>query len=788
MSHRLALVACGAWGTVLALLLACSEAAPERVAAPPVVAGLARTGLEARTRGLVLLGELGCVNCHAQAPTQPQADAHRGPELATVGGRVQPAYLRRFLADPRGVEPGTTMPDVLGARSEKERSAAADALVAYLLSFGPPPPAFASDAPDAEDPESAARGRTLFHESGCAACHAPRDASGAELPLAGSAPLAPLAEKYTRTSLAAFLLAPLAARPAGRMPDLHLAPSEARDLSHYLIASPAAPIAAAGMAAAAETADAAAQGRALFHELGCAACHSVPAAERAPPRAQTPLASLNPGRGCLSGAPGRWPDYALSSEQRADIRAALAALGTTLDGEQSVRQLLVARNCVACHARGDLGGIAPERGASFTGADPNLGPEGREPPPLTGVGAKLQHDWLVDAIAHGQSVRPYLRTRMPGFGDALAAALAVRLEAADPPLTAAVAALPEDGDAARAMTDLGRELAGEKGMACISCHSFAGETAGGMAAVDLVDSTGRRLRPEWFARFLRAPLEFKPGTLMPQFFPGGQTVRPELGGGDGALQISALWHYLAAGRNVGKPQGMRRPPLELVVGDETVILRRSVQHTGKRGISVGFPGGVNLSFDAERLGMNQIWWGRFLDASSVWTEQGSGEARILGAERAALPSGPCFAVLAAADAPWPAASRRELGQQFRGYDLDAEQRPVFRYTCGEVAIADAPIAAPDPDAAPGGRPLLRRTLTLTAPADQTLQFRAALAERIVQDGASAVRVGDALLLRLPPGSFRIRPVGGQSELLVDVVIRGGRGELTVEYAWREEGR
>ena len=83
---------------------------------------------------------------------------------------------------------------------------------------------------------------------------------------------------------------------------------------------------------------------------------------------------------------------------------------------------------------------------------------------------------------------------------------------------------------------------------------------------------------------------------------------------------------------------------------------------------------ANLKQLAERLALNQLWWGRFVDASGVWTSQGHGEARILGKERVALPNGPAFAVLASDDAPWPTATRRELGQRWLGYDLDAQQR------------------------------------------------------------------------------------------------------------------
>lgn len=757
-----------------------AQPTPERAAAPPVVAGLADPAFTARDRGLVLLGELGCVSCHHDDPGRTLIDARRGPDLAALGSRVLPDYLPRFLADPHGVEPGTTMPDVLRDRSDAARAVAVEALAHYLRSFGAR--AVAVEAPDAA---AAVRGREWFHAIGCVACHAPRDADGKEQTLPDSAPLGDLTTKYHPKGLRDFLRAPRTVRPSARMPDLNLLPGEARDLSEYLLARrKPAPEAVLPSPLPVEQAKVAV-GRALFAERGCAHCHQLPDPARAPAPTHAPLRQLAPTRGCLSDAPGAWPFYALTGDQRADLVAALRAYDEPVTDEQRIHQMLAARNCTACHQRGDSGGPARDRNHFFRG-EQTLGEEGRLPPSLTGVGAKLQRPWLVDAIAHGQSIRPYLHTRMPGFDAAFAAELADLLARVDrlPPLEPI--ALPEDDKQAEAVKELGRELTSDKGMNCITCHLFASEQAGAMAAVDLVDSTAQRLRPEWFQHFLRAPARFRPGTLMPQFFADGNSARPELGGGDVARQIDALWHYLAEGRNVRKPSGMRRPPIHLTVGDEAVILRRKVQNTGKRGISVGYPSGVNLTFDAESLGLNQIWWGGFVDAGGVFSGQGSGEARILSKDLATLPKGPAFVVLPAPDAPWPDGSRRDLGHEFLGYDLDAKQRPAFRYVCDGVTITDAPVDVPaDVTAESGAKAILRRTLTFASAIDTTLSFRAAHDARIDDRGAGVVQVGRALHLRLPPGSFRIRDVGEARELLVAIALQQGRAELAIEYSWRE---
>jgi mono/diheme cytochrome c family protein len=773
------------WSTLLrsaafACLAACGgDAAPAPRAGtppnptpPPIVPGLETAGLSERQRGLVLLGELGCVACHTETRQPPLVDARSGPDLRTVAARVRADHLLAFLRDPHGTEPGTVMPDLFGERSAAARDTAARDLLAYLQTFSA---AVEVAAPPAE-PVALARGHELFGTIGCAVCHGPRDADGRDRPLPGAMPLGRVQDKYTLGTLRDFLLAPHRARPAARMPDPHLTPAEAHDLASFLM------LAAAPVPAQAVPVGDAQAGRELFAGLGCANCHELADPARPAGRRAASLETLDVTRGCLAEAPGAAPRYALSNAQRSVLRMAIREHAAPFDDEAHLQQVLASRSCLLCHARGARGGVAPVYDDLFTSSDPNLGSEARLPPPLTGVGAKLQRGWLHDAIAHGQSARPYVRTRMPGFGTALAGKLAELVERLDvlPPLP--IAALPTEEKLRREVLDLGRELVGDQGMNCITCHRFAGEQVGAMGAIDLVESTGQRLRPEWFAHFLRQPFVFKPNTLMPQFFPDGVSTRPGLGGGDVARQIDAMWHYLAEGRNVRQPAGMRRPAIELTVGEEAVLLRRSVQHTGKRGISVGYPGGVNLTFDAERLGLDQIWWGRFVDASPVWTGQGSGQARILGQQRVELPNGPAVVALADADAPWPVASRRELGQRWLGYDLDGQQRPTFRYECAGVEVADA--ARELRVDSPSGT-TLQRTLRFTATGDHDLQFLAARDARIETIGDGEVRVGASLWLRLQPATHRILDRGDTRELRIPIAVRNGRAELRIDYSWRE---
>ncbi|MEC8252116.1 MAG: hypothetical protein VX044_02810, partial [Planctomycetota bacterium] len=211
----------------------------------------------------------------------------------------------------------------------------------------------------------------------------------------------------------------------------------------------------------------------------------------------------------------------------------------------------------------------------------------------------------------------------------------------------------------------------------------------------------------------------------------------------------------------------RRPPIELQVEGEAVILRRAVQNTGKRGISVGYPGGVNVTFDAETLVLNQVWWGRFLDARPVWTSQGHGQAHPLERRRAQLPLQPNLARLEDPAATWPTTTRRERGDRWLGYDLDEQQRPTLRYTVGDVEVADALREVRDGEAT-----ALRRVLSAKGTANLVLRLARHQDIRRTSDNTAVVA-----------GWMQIRSYAQPLILVTD----GDQRELRVALATAEQG-
>ena len=238
--------------------------------------------------------------------------------------------------------------------------------------------------PQPIDGEATHRGFELFHSVGCVACHSPRTEAAEEQWLEESTPLGDLAGKYNIDGLTMFLEDPLAVRPSGHMPSMQLTHREAVDISNFLLQS--TPETGANWKLDPELAKI---GEKLFRQYSSpAATPNLPARIRMP--SILTLKKLNPQQGCLSERKGNWPNFHLQDRERESIQAALRQHPLKLEDKQKIDVTLASFNCIACHDRGDFGGVSPERNPHFQTTNLNLGDQGRIPPTLTGVGAKLR--------------------------------------------------------------------------------------------------------------------------------------------------------------------------------------------------------------------------------------------------------------------------------------------------------------------------------------------------------------------------------------------------------------
>jgi len=759
----------------------------------PALAG--RHPLSRSQAGEVLISELRCAACHDEAGdgALPEKTA---PDLAEAGGRISPEYLRRFLASPSSAHPGTTMPDILASRPEADRKKIAEALTHFLAAR-----AKAAFSAEERDPGDRERGKELFHSVGCVACHGAKetavavtkrndeddatvDAKPVFRPV--GVPLGHVAAKYGPNSLGEFLFEPLRVRSSGRMPDMKLTRDESLAIAAYLAGErprrtePFVP-----------EESQAALGRKYYQELNCAACHPLPGISKAP--AVGSLRKADPSRGCLSRSSDASPRYDLEDVQVAAIAEALRSEPGAASDRLAAAKTLTAFGCIACHVRDDFGGVHETHDPFFASSEQKLGDDGRIPPPLTLVGAKLQPAWMQKVLFDGESVRQYMSTRMPRYGiDNLRHLPAVfaRLDA----LKGAEMKLPNresrsesEREFEKGLRAAGRELVGDKGLNCIACHNFNGRAASVNQGIDLL-TTSERLQPGWFESYLRNPGAFRPRTVMPTAWPNGIALHKTILDGDTARQIAAVWYYLSLGTSAADPPGLRAVSTKLTVGDRAVTYRGRSRVAGYRGIAVGLPEKLNYAFNAETGTLSAVWRGDFIGVNR--SGQGSGEFHPVG-ESISLAQDVSFARLADEDAPWPLMPvttkeartnpdplyPKNVGYQFRGYFLGESSIPTFGYRSGTLEIEDRSTAA-----GAGAGKSLRRVLRFESPEPQTVWFRA-LTGDIVAESARVFRSG-RLRLTIPETDTTLRPTPGEprrSELLLRLHVPAGESALELLY-------
>ncbi len=638
------------WGVLG--LLACAGLRGE-----PVIPGYERfhAAQASAVGGRLLYNELGCANCHGGDTGLP---ARRGPDLATVTLRARTEWLQAFMAEPARRRAGTAMPHLFAGRD----AADIEAVVHFLGTLRPKRTVTAKPMRHI----NAERGKELYHTIGCVACHPP----GADFPPPAGRPAAgeiargtvvfpALGEKYVLGSLAEFLRDPLKARPDGRMPRIAMEEQDALDITSYLLGLPGSDgEAVPKLPAFAPDRAKAEHGGRVVAALRCVACHDLPKGARVQAIALRQFTG-----GCLAEQPGAGvPRYALGMDQRRALQAYLAERDRVPGPVERVRLNLAALNCAACHERDGEGGPESARQAYFLG-DANLGDVGRFPPPLTGVGAKLQPPWLAETLTGATRVRPYLQTRMPAYGAAVAPLPGLLGQAdARPPYV-----LPP-GDA-----EAGRTLLGPVGgFGCITCHRWGQRASLGIQALD-ISNLARRLQPGWLREYLINPAGYRPGTLMPSFWPEGKSASPAVLGGETDRQISSIVEF--ARRGQGQPEGLPSTTareFELIPRERPIVMRTFLEEVGTHAILVGFPAGVHFAYDGREARPALAWKGRFFDAYGTWFsrfapfEHPLGEAVV----KWAAPAGP------------PGA------RQFAGYRLDAAGVPTFLFSVEGVPVEE----------------------------------------------------------------------------------------------------
>lgn len=577
-----------------------------------------------------------CGQCHDAAESREPLPA---PSLRKIQGHLSADWMvQKLITEP---EPSARMPHL--GLSEQEARDVAD----YLLSVAEAGPKLSSWKVTKPEEERKA-GELLVRTTGCLACHDVGEL-GETNPFGGGS-LTEIGHKRSREWLAFWLKNPAALNPTHRMPIFTLSEKEQRQMAFYLseLGTGSAP-GEGTTEKSTNQPEGLARGKALVERLSCAACHEIPGHT---PRAEAvALFSTNDANptlgesGCLADeAPAQTATTSTSDSQpnphypqapRAALRAWLKAwqdLGETavagsVGAFQRGHDLLLEKNCLACHARDRHAGIGGLAGR-VARVDSRLQGQTQSllPPHLTAVGDRLQDEALRKALSGDQPKRlSWLAVRMPKFQhsaeelDMLTEYLIghdrlpdpipdVRLKLAEVSLETSDALL------------IGRELTGGRAFNCIACHKMGDyeprNTAVGTKGSDLLGMAGR-LRSAYFLRWTMSPIRVVPGMEMPSF------NQPRPGFEIHALdeQLATLWRALndptfTAPSNptvveqylVVKPEDSPR-----VVRD--VFEVQAGTQTGRefiaRPLAVGLNNGHSLLFDLDQFALRGWGYGDF---------------------------------------------------------------------------------------------------------------------------------------------------------------------------------
>ena len=726
--------------------------------AQPVVPGFDRfpndTLAEQISGGELLINELNCIACHA--PDKHQSNrfkSRQAPVLFTTHNTPSAGWLKRWLNDPKELKPGTIMPDLIHDLDQHDKSHTVDSLLHYLTTLTPQLIEKEDFIGDLD------KGKKLYQTIGCAQCHSP-DAKDNGLDL----PLGELQQKYSQTQLVKFLLNPLQSRPAGRMPRVPMTQQEAAHLTTFLLSRN--PIRKDSiLAKPPDTLKLREEGKIFYQKLRCANCHSTPDSNVVPIFSK-PLPKLDLSKGCLSANPPKSaPHFHLNAKQTKAIIAALKAKPNQLTVQERTHHRMRQLNCTTCHTRNGLGKPDPARNSLFTTTGNDLGDEGRIPPSITGVGAKLTETALHKTLRGEGAIRHYMTTRMPDFGEAHAKFLVQHLTTAD--ARADVKATPRDGKENEVgRNQYGRELIGIKGLNCITCHQLGGNKSLGIQAMDLA-SLPKRLRPEWFRDYLINPSNFRPGTRMPSFWPDGKAVSPILGRNT-ERQIDSIWVYLNEFEQTRLPEGLeKKGGFELKPEKRPIVFRTFMKDAGTHAIAIGYPSGIHAAFDSEQIRWALMWRGKFLDAESTWDDRFTPPISPLGESVITLGSGPAVALLKNLKQPWP-----KDGLQMQGYRLTRDGTPTLLYSHGTTKVTDTLVPKGN-----GMRQLIEFTGT-----KKDLWVRIATSKDFINDKPGIWSNGSNLSIIAP--TAQIRTSGEISELIAPIKFdNSGKALIEIDWHW-----
>ncbi|SEM93082.1 protein of unknown function [bacterium A37T11] len=187
-------------------------------------------------------------------------------------------------------------------------------------------------------------------------------------------------------------------------------------------------------------------------------------------------------------------------------------------------------------------------------------------------------------------------------------------------------------------------------------------------------------------------------------------------------------------------------------------------------LSAGSAEQVHYSYDLDNGYLFQVWRGGFLDATPMWHDRGDGSSSVLGSAVFLGKPLPALAKLDNETSPWPQDS---AGSGFfnKGYIIDDQDRPQFKYRLHGQLVSDAIKALPDGTG-------LSRTISLAHPTEGWYVLLAKSAVISEQSKGIYLINGQEYYIKLGAENTEkavIRDAPGGKELLIPI-------QSTIQYS------
>ncbi len=427
---------------------------------------------------------VGCLSCH----TVGELGSDFAPALDSVGNKLKPSYLRKWIENPREYDPNTSMPSL--RLSDREL----DNVVAYLMSLQKETPSPLSDSIGEVDADE---GEKLVRTYGCFGCH--------EIPGFEN-------ESKVGADLGEF--------GAKLYDELDFGDTLEEDVQHSWH----------GWTIGKLTNPRRYQTRRIVSRM---------------PVFQNLKNSVEDAKAIAVLLKSFQPQpYPLNYIYEHAVESHRVEKQNQIDAG---RRVVKKYNCTGCHIIEGEGGDYQDVIVSHEGLD-QITAKQLAPPPLQAEGARVYPDWLFDFLKAPSDVRYGLKVRMPTFdmSDEDATTLVKYFSALDDePFPYETIEQPMS---TRAELNVGRQIFNE--LKCDACHPSQGEVipdGSDKAGRPDLSLAKERLKADWLIDWMKDPQSFQKGTAMPQAWPlvGGQHMAvPGYANDDAEKQIRLVRDYL----------------------------------------------------------------------------------------------------------------------------------------------------------------------------------------------------------------------------------------------------